>query len=830
MSDGAPAFVLPVLRSTARPRRYVLAEEVADDIRGEDLGRIDRLRVRNDTGSRVFLRPGMLFQGRETQSRGTTVGVLLDPRSTADIEVKCVHASHAIVEGATLALSREIAPDLVHQTLLVRDQGLVWASVAEAVAASRGREPDERTHASWPPVSDDLVSALADSSPIEDEVDEVLREIPTPEMQCGIFILGAHGVIAVEILDNPDSWKVVSRAILKRYAHHVRPTPTSPLKARVESETAVGLARDFLNELVHTASRQLTGHSWMVGSPLAEYTTLDGEVIHLVAFRPGSPWEHRSTLVPETESSNLPTVTGTHGFDTPPGLVSQAMGTMESDDAEIAVAGAVAVDLESDLEPSPPAAQVLRRKVLTSGWDPATFQALEHYSLKEFRGDRSAAVRFLVRHGLRRRGYMGPQLPRAAAPFSMPILDAENAPSATEVGRTKMETRIRDLERIAQTTRYAGWLRERAHLELERMASAAEDELLRDAARSALDRIAPMPPSLETREPKGIEAPPTAPPVDTTDLLQRALTASAGGKYLQALALFDEILEVEPFNMTALLGRAVAFRRVGRAKEALAGLDLVLRLEPRNAAALLNRGRILQGRGDLKGALDAFDLLVEVAPNDWDVWMERGDALLRMGRDEDALRSYAEALRRNPDDEKLQRRTRALEKARTASAPGGPQRITMPRGVEEGRSYLAKERRPELCYRVFKALAGQRVPSLLITHEPPERVRQEPGLAGVRVLGLSHTPGADVYSPTALGPLSRVVERFVGENHGRGVILLDGLESLIANNGFRNTILFVEHLNELILQCKAIFLLSVVPENLPERELAFLERNLKILS
>ncbi|MEK6986537.1 MAG: DUF835 domain-containing protein, partial [Candidatus Thermoplasmatota archaeon] len=99
-----------------------------------------------------------------------------------------------------------------------------------------------------------------------------------------------------------------------------------------------------------------------------------------------------------------------------------------------------------------------------------------------------------------------------------------------------------------------------------------------------------------------------------------------------------------------------------------------------------------------------------------------------------------------------------------------------------------------------------------------------------RILGLSHAPGEDVHSPTDLAALSRVIERFVEENRGRGVILLDGIEYLVTQNGFRDTILFVEHLNEFVMERQAILLLPMNPDVLPDREFALLERNLKVLS
>ena len=94
---------------------------------------------------------------------------------------------------------------------------------------------------------------------------------------------------------------------------------------------------------------------------------------------------------------------------------------------------------------------------------------------------------------------------------------------------------------------------------------------------------------------------------------------------------------------------------------------------------------------------------------------------------------------------------------------------------------------------------------------------------------LSHTPGEDFHNPTAIGTLAKVIQKFSEDNNGEGVVLLDGLEYLIINNGFLQTLMFVEHVNEFVMQRRAIILLPVSPDTLEEKELALLERNLKVL-
>ncbi len=156
-------------------------------------------------------------------------------------------------------------------------------------------------------------------------------------------------------------------------------------------------------------------------------------------------------------------------------------------------------------------------------------------------------------------------------------------------------------------------------------------------------------------------------------------------------------------------------------------------------------------------------------------------------------------------------------------------RAGLPMDIEKGVCYLVKEKKPDVSYRLFEVLLEQKIPGLIITRQYPERVRRERDLAEARIIWLSHTPGEDFHNPTAIGTLAKVVQKFIEDNNGEGVILLDGLEFMIINNGFLQTLMFVEHVNEFIMQHRAIVLLPISPETLEEKELALLERNVKVL-
>lgn len=148
--------------------------------------------------------------------------------------------------------------------------------------------------------------------------------------------------------------------------------------------------------------------------------------------------------------------------------------------------------------------------------------------------------------------------------------------------------------------------------------------------------------------------------------------------------------------------------------------------------------------------------------------------------------------------------------------------------LETGLCYLVKEKKPDLAFRLFKAMAAEGAPGLCITRQYPARVAKGDVMKTVRIVWLSHTPGEDYHNPAALGALTKMICSFI-EEKGECVVLIDGFEYLMINNGFQNTLMFVEHLNEFVMPRKGIIIIPVSPEALDDKELALLERNMEVL-
>jgi len=153
----------------------------------------------------------------------------------------------------------------------------------------------------------------------------------------------------------------------------------------------------------------------------------------------------------------------------------------------------------------------------------------------------------------------------------------------------------------------------------------------------------------------------------------------------------------------------------------------------------------------------------------------------------------------------------------------------LPLHLNRGVCHLIEEKKPDFSFSAFRILVKNGLPGLCVTRQYPDRVRREYDLKDVRIIWLSHTPGEDYHNPTALGVLTKAICKFIEDSGGEAVVLLDGIEYLMVNNGFLQTLMFVEQVNEFVMQRKATVLFPVSPEALEEKELALLERNLEVI-
>lgn len=147
--------------------------------------------------------------------------------------------------------------------------------------------------------------------------------------------------------------------------------------------------------------------------------------------------------------------------------------------------------------------------------------------------------------------------------------------------------------------------------------------------------------------------------------------------------------------------------------------------------------------------------------------------------------------------------------------------------LEVGYSYVVKEEIPDQSYDIFIDAAKHNVPSLCVTREYPEKVKDRYDLKNVPFLWLSmdqEKPYAR--DPTNLALLYSDIKTFISENRSC-MVLLSGLEYLISQNDFQKVLKLLQHINDKIAVTDSVLLVPVSPLTLPESQLKQLEKEMR---
>ena len=172
-----------------------------------------------------------------------------------------------------------------------------------------------------------------------------------------------------------------------------------------------------------------------------------------------------------------------------------------------------------------------------------------------------------------------------------------------------------------------------------------------------------------------------------------------------------------------------------------------------------------------------------------------------------------------------------LSKKKGAGAPEGMEKAKKSAKKYElrrGLSYIVKERKAVKSFEIFTDQVTHNIQGLCITRQYPAVVRQEWGLEETPIIWLSNQLGKVYVNPANIGILGDTIIRFI-EKSDDSVVLVDGIEFLIVNNGFDKVLKMIHRITEVVMEYKSRVIISVDPRALDTREMALLERNMEII-
>ncbi len=139
-------------------------------------------------------------------------------------------------------------------------------------------------------------------------------------------------------------------------------------------------------------------------------------------------------------------------------------------------------------------------------------------------------------------------------------------------------------------------------------------------------------------------------------VFRQGLAAASSLNYGQAVAYYDQVLDIQSDCYEVWYERGLALEGCGDYIEAIASYDRALSLKPKDSSACEiwhERGNALHyGIGDYTQALACYDQALKLAPNHEQVWHNRGSLLFYgMSLPEEAIACYDRTLAINPDYE-----------------------------------------------------------------------------------------------------------------------------------------------------------------------------------
>jgi hypothetical protein len=149
------------------------------------------------------------------------------------------------------------------------------------------------------------------------------------------------------------------------------------------------------------------------------------------------------------------------------------------------------------------------------------------------------------------------------------------------------------------------------------------------------------------------------------------------------------------------------------------------------------------------------------------------------------------------------------------------------RRIDEGYNYLVVDETPETAYREFKLVQKNEVPGLCLSTTFPEKIRREFGLTEADQYWFSDTNlGEEIRTldPRRLDfETIRVIGNFF-KNSQNGVLLIDGLEYLLVENGFGKVLQFVKRVIDLASLNNATIIIPLTPSSLEKDQFARLRK------
>ena len=148
--------------------------------------------------------------------------------------------------------------------------------------------------------------------------------------------------------------------------------------------------------------------------------------------------------------------------------------------------------------------------------------------------------------------------------------------------------------------------------------------------------------------------------------------------------------------------------------------------------------------------------------------------------------------------------------------------------LKPSEGYIILEIKPEKSIEVFVDLVTHGIPGFIITREYPEKIMDKYNLVKTPIVWLSQSEKHNSVSPNDLSKLNYIIQEFVRKSE-ESVILLDGVEYLVAETEFLPVLKFLHSLRDIVVIGNSRLILPVFRDTLPLNQFSMLLKEFIVL-
>jgi len=153
--------------------------------------------------------------------------------------------------------------------------------------------------------------------------------------------------------------------------------------------------------------------------------------------------------------------------------------------------------------------------------------------------------------------------------------------------------------------------------------------------------------------------------------------------------------------------------------------------------------------------------------------------------------------------------------------------------ITKGRGVIVEDPRSNLSFELFANLVAPeesdaKRDGYILSRRTPATIIEEFGFRNVRITWIATSAGPDVADPTKPGLMAHAIMEFLSKTKN-GVVLLDGIESVITHNDFNRALRMLEQINDFVMQYQGYLIVPVDMKAFSSTESAMLMRNFETL-